>query len=169
MSRRIRKWLENNLISRDRLRGERIHKMFGERLFAREIWHIDRYTISSGLALGLFVAFTPTIPFQMTIAAFCAIWLRVNLPVALAACWITNPLTIVFFYKMAYNLGYQSLGNLPWMFSGFVEKEQLGIRDIFAKAVYLWTGGVLLGSVAALAGYGFVRTAWYLASRKEKK
>jgi uncharacterized protein (DUF2062 family) len=169
LSRRIRTWLEKNLISRDRLRGERIHQIFGERLFASEVWHIDRHTISGGLALGLFVAFTPTIPFQMTIAALCAIWLRVNLPAALAACWVSNPLTIIPFYKTAYQLGLWSLGSLPGLFSSLVSEDRSGIRDLFSKAAYLWTGGVLMGSIAALSGYAFVRIVWYYASREEKK
>lgn len=169
MSRRIRKWLEKNLISRDRLQGERIHRILGDRIFEQEIWHIDQYTISGGLALGLFVAFTPTIPFQMTISALCAIWLRVNLPMALAACWVTNPMTIFPVYKTAYKLGYWMLSNLPGVFSGLWAEDRSGMRDLFAKGVYLWTGGVLLGSAAALAGYAFVRIAWHYAARAEEK
>ncbi len=169
MSRRIKKLLEETLISRDRLKGERIHRILGDRIFTQEIWHIDRFTISGGLALGLFIAFTPTIPFQMIISALCAIWLRVNLPVALAACWVTNPLTIFPVYRIAYRLGYWLLGNLPGIFSGFVGQEQAGMRHLFAKGVYLWTGGVLLGAAAGLGGYAFVRIAWYYASKAEQK
>jgi hypothetical protein len=168
LSRRIRAWLEKNLISRERLRGERIHKIFGDRLFTSEIWHIDRFSISGGLALGLFVAFTPTIPFQMTIAALCSIWLRVNLPIALAACWITNPLTLIPFYRLTYNLGYWSLGSMPGIFSCIAPPGRSGIMDIFTKAAYLWSGGVLVGSAAAFAGYGFVRILWHLGSSQEK-
>ena len=49
--------------------------------------------IAGGVAIGMFVAFTPTIGFQMVIAAFLATLLRANRPVAVAMVWLTNPFT----------------------------------------------------------------------------
>lgn len=43
-----------------------------------------------GLAVGAFYAFVP-FPWQMLLAAITALWLRFNLPVAVAMVWITNP------------------------------------------------------------------------------
>lgn len=59
----------------------------------RELWHPCRDTVAGGLSIGLFLSQLP-IPFQMVVAAVAAIRAKVNVPFALAACWVTNPLTI---------------------------------------------------------------------------
>lgn len=163
--RNIKDWLKKHLIKPDRLRGERIHQIVGDRLFDRDIWHISRRSISGGLALGLFIAFTPTIPAQMLLSAICAIWLRVNLPIAIAACWVTNPFTAVWIYFMEYRLGRAVLGNLPGVFA-ISDLENIGaIRRLFSHATYVWTGGLIVGAVAALIGYIVMQLAWQLLSR----
>lgn len=162
---RIKEWLKKHLIKPERLKGERIHQLIGDRLFERGIWHISRRSISGGLALGLFIAFTPTIPAQMLLSAVCAIWLRVNLPIAIAACWVTNPFTAVWIYFMEYRLGRAVLGNLPGVFA-ISDLENIGaIRRLFSHATYVWTGGLIVGAVAALIGYIVMQLAWQLLSR----
>ncbi len=61
-------------------------------MFHRELWHPCRDTVASGLAIGLFVSQLP-IPGQMLLAALGSVRYRANVPFALAACWVTNPLT----------------------------------------------------------------------------
>ncbi|MGJ8695630.1 MAG: DUF2062 domain-containing protein [Verrucomicrobiaceae bacterium] len=75
---RQRKWLQ-----------KLIHPMFD-----RELWHPCRDTVSSGLSIGLFVSMLP-MPGQMIVAAFGAVKLRANIPLAIATCWVTNPFTQV--------------------------------------------------------------------------
>ncbi|MGM0454114.1 MAG: DUF2062 domain-containing protein [Thermodesulfobacteriota bacterium] len=156
----MKNWLKKNLIQPDRLRGERIHKLLGDRIFDKEVWHISRRSISGGLAMGLFIGFTPTIPFQMLLSAICAIWLRVNLPIAIVACWVTNPFTAVWIYFLEYRLGKAVMGKLPAVFA-ISDLENTGmIRRLFSQATYVWTGGMLMGSAAALIAYIFVRIVW---------
>ncbi len=162
MHHKIKEWLEKYLIKPDRLRGERIHRLLGDRIFDPDIWHVSKRSISGGLALGLFIAFTPTIPLQMLFSAIGAIWLRVNLPVAIAACWITNPFTAVWIYFMEYRLGRAILGNLPGIFT-ISELENIGtVRRLFSQATYVWTGGVIFGALAAIVAYVVVRSLWDL-------
>jgi len=162
---KIKDWLNKHLIKPDRLRGERIHQILGDRLFDRDIWHINRRSISGGLAIGLFIAFTPTIPAQMLLSAVCAIWLRVNLPIAIAACWVTNPVTVVWIYFMEYRLGRAIMGNLPNIFA-ISDLENVGvIRRLFSYATYVWTGGLIMGAIAALIGYIVIQLAWQFLSR----
>jgi len=161
----IKDWLKKHLIKPDRLRGERINQILGDRLFDRDIWHISRRSISGGLALGLFIAFTPTIPAQMLLSAVCAIWLRANLPIAIAACWVTNPFTAAWIYFMEYRLGRAIMGNLPGIFA-ISDLENIGaIRRLFSHATYVWTGGLIVGAVAALIGYIVIQFAWQILSR----
>lgn len=156
----MNKWLHKYVFAQDRLRGEPIHRILGDRIFAREVWLISRRSISGGLALGLFIAFTPTIPFQMLISSVCAIWLQVNLPVALAACWITNPFTMIYVYVMEFRIGRFFFSLFPGFGAVGSLKPAGAVRHVFINAVYIWTGGMILGCIAALAGYILVRAFW---------
>jgi len=61
-------------------------------IFDRELWHPCRDTVAHGLAIGLFVGQLPIIG-QMVLAAIGAVRFRANVPIAIAACWLTNPIT----------------------------------------------------------------------------
>lgn len=53
-----------------------------------------RDTVATGLAIGLFFAVMP-VPMQMIFAGVVAMRFRSNVPIAMAACWISNPVTNV--------------------------------------------------------------------------
>jgi len=77
--------------------GLKRHKWLHNRLrnvFDRELWHPCRDTVAGGLSIGLFVSQFP-IPFQMVVATIGALRAKVNIPFALIACWVTNPVTLV--------------------------------------------------------------------------
>lgn len=59
-----------------------------------QLWVHTPHAIAGGAAAGLLVAFLP-LPFQMLIAAFLSILLRVNLPLAIVMTWINNPFTFI--------------------------------------------------------------------------
>lgn len=77
---------------------------------------------------GLFVALLP-IPGQTIIALLAALVLRVNLPIAAIATWITNPITMVPIFYWEYSLGTVILQmppqpfnidlSLDWVTNGF--------------------------------------------------
>lgn len=73
---RKRKWLQKLIVP----------------MFHRELWHPCRDTVAAGLAIGLFVSQLP-VPGQMILAGIGAVRFRANIPIALAACWVTNPIT----------------------------------------------------------------------------
>ncbi|MHC5056146.1 MAG: DUF2062 domain-containing protein [Planctomycetota bacterium] len=62
-------------------------------------------SIAAGVALGVFVGLTPTVGFQMLIAALAATVLRVNRLAAVFPVWLTNPATIVPIYYFEYQVG----------------------------------------------------------------
>lgn len=69
--------------------------------------------IGRGTALGLFVAFTPTIGFQVALAALLAPLLRANVPVAIAMVWVTNPATMGPAFAFTYAIGRLFWGGPP--------------------------------------------------------
>jgi len=151
---------------RKRLRGTYLHRLFGGRLFHGYIWVYDRRAISGGLALGLFIAFTPTIPLQMLLAACGALVFRVNIGIALTACWITNPLTVVPLYLSAWRLGrylLEEVAMIEDLFDLLLQGSQ--VSPIIKQSAYLWTGSLILATGAALAGYLSVHLIWLLFAK----
>jgi len=62
-------------------------------------------SIAAGASVGVFVGLTPTVGFQMLVAALAATVLRVNRLAAVFPVWITNPFTIVPIYFFEYQVG----------------------------------------------------------------
>lgn len=63
------------------------------------------HSISLGVALGLWIAFTPTIGIQMVMALIICTIFRANILIAIAMCWISNPVTMVPLYYSYYRVG----------------------------------------------------------------
>jgi len=63
-----------------------------------------RRGIAGAIWVGVFVALLP-IPGQTLVALLAALALRVNLPLAAIATWVTNPITIVPIFYWEYSLG----------------------------------------------------------------
>ncbi len=132
----VKEWILNHLPTRDRIRHSILHKVLGRSIFSRDLWHMSRRSVSGGLSLGLFVAFTPTIPFPMILTTVGDLCFRVNLPVALAACWITNPLIAVPIYLMAWRLGRWVIFGLPWLEEWLAVQVLAGsVRSFFVECM----------------------------------
>lgn len=91
------------------IRGTWLHRRLGDRLFAPELWQPTRQRFAAGAAVGSFFALMPA-PFQMLAAGLIAYITRVNVPVAIAATWISNPFTFPFFVYIQYWIGCLILG-----------------------------------------------------------
>lgn len=158
-----RRWLRKQRQIARALRDSLAHRWLGDHLFDKALWIPQRTAAANGLALGLFIAFTPTIPFQMVLAAMGAILLRANLPAAIVGVWVTNPLTAVPIYLSANRLGYRILQD-TWLLSlvqeFFVQESRSAI--FFNHTLYLWTGSLVLGGLSALAGWVVVHLLWRL-------
>lgn len=152
------------------LRETYIHRILGERLFDKHIWKFDIDSLAGGLSIGLFIALTPTIPFQMFLSAVCAILLKVNLPIALVACWITNPFTALPIYLTAHQLGEFLLEGsrlAEFIFDLFDFETRTG--KFMRQGLYLWVGSVIFAFVFALFGNITIRLAGLMIHRLKDK
>lgn len=77
-------------------------KLFWHRILVMES---SPRAIALGTAVGIFVAFTPTIGVHMLLAAGLAALLRANPIPAAAMAWISNPLTIPPIFTLTYKIG----------------------------------------------------------------
>ena len=80
----------------------------GDKLFSPNLWHLNRRSVSRAMAVGLWAMYTPPLPLQQVIAAIGAIYCSANLPIAVALVWITNPLTWIPLYYVAYKPGHKN-------------------------------------------------------------
>ncbi|PCJ57803.1 MAG: hypothetical protein COA79_15070 [Planctomycetota bacterium] len=62
-------------------------------------------SIARGVAIGLFIAFTPTIPLQMVLSILFAFILKANKTAAIVPAWVTNPLTAPPIFYLEYITG----------------------------------------------------------------
>lgn len=97
--------------------------------------------MARGASMGLWVALTPTVGFQMLLVAFLAVPLRANVAVALAMVWVSNPITVIPLYFAYYWLGTVVLG-----------VETLGYGDVheLLRALFATDARSIIGAFGTL-------------------
>lgn len=133
-----------------------------------------RRAVSRGLAVGLFWAFMP-VPLQSFFGAATAIWLRVNVLVAVAACWITNPLTAAPIVYAAHWVGSLLLGPAPIppdatasVAGRYSLEALLGIwQQMVSLGEAFLLGSLVIAVSAAMFGYLALNTFWLWSVRRQ--
>jgi uncharacterized protein len=77
----VKRWLKRILPAPRTFLANGRFGMFGKLLHDPNLWHLNRYSVSGAVAVGLFVVFMPPLG-QTILAVAAAILLRVNLPIA---------------------------------------------------------------------------------------
>jgi len=127
----------------------------------------DPHYVALGMAIGVFISVTPTIPFHTVIALALAFILRGSKAAAVIGVWFSNPLTIPLFYKGSYDVGMSILGNsAPFNieYESISELLKLG-ADV---TIAMITGGVILGILPGIVAY-FVTRRLFIKIRSRKK
>jgi len=104
-----RRLLERVLPQRQVVLQRRFLRPFRALLHDPALWALHRRNVLRAMAVGIVSAFVP-IPGQTALAGVLAIYFRVNIPVALLASMISNPLSMGPLYYGAYRLGLVVLG-----------------------------------------------------------
>jgi len=90
--------------SREHLQNNRWLRPVAHHVLRPELWRFTRRSVPRGIALGAFIGVA--VPFAHTpIAMLLAVGMRANVPVAAAATWISNPITWVVMFPLAYRIG----------------------------------------------------------------
>lgn len=99
-----KKFLKRVVPSPVRIRQIKGLGVLGDWVYASNLWHLNRYSASMAMFVGLFVAFIP-IPGQTLVAAALAVLMRCNLPLSVSLVFVTNPVTMPPIFYLAYQLG----------------------------------------------------------------
>ena len=123
--------------------------------------------IAGGMALGVFIGITPTIPFHTVAALSLAALLRVSPVTAFIGIQIGNPLTIVPLYVAAYKVGQFLLyRGKPLVFpETFSFKAWICV--LWQGGVALQVGGLILAIPPAIVAYFL--TLWIVQRYHRRK
>ena len=116
----------------------------------------DPHFVAMGLAIGVFISITPTIPFHTVLAVSLAILLRGSKVAAALGVWFSNPVTAPIFYWGSYKLGMYLLGiRAPFnvKYESILELLDLGMDVTIAMIA----GGIILGILPGIASYFITR------------
>src|SRR5258708_3981169 len=164
-----RKFFRKYLPSHEAIRQNRHIARFGTLLLDPNLWHVNRRSVSGGVAAGMFAGLVPgSNPVQFAVAAMLAVAFRVNLPVAVAVTLYTNPFTIVPLYLIAYRIGTLFV---PGDSASFIHPPEFDWSNLGAwlRASLEWmlslgkplaAGLVVLPAGLPIPGYVIVQLAW---------
>ncbi|HID78552.1 MAG TPA: DUF2062 domain-containing protein [Planctomycetaceae bacterium] len=144
-------------------------------LLLHTILHVDDppHRLALGVAIGMFMAFTPMVGLQTVLVLLFTWLLRANKVVGLPLVWITNPATIVPIYYTCYVIGRVILGGdaigTQWWSemahppSGWITMFRFYWSRLLEVAEPLWAGCLLVSSVVGLLSYVAVYSVvrWY--------
>ncbi len=160
-------FIKKYLPSPEKIKQQKLLNLFGTLLHDGNLWHLNRRSARGAFAVGLFWAWMP-MPFQMVASAAVAIPLRVNLPLAVALVWISNPLTMPVMFYLSYLIGTVVLATPvePFVFEASWQWLASSIHTIGKPFL---TGCLLMGIAAGIAGYFAIDWLWIVSVRKAQR
>ena len=126
---------------------------------------VNRTMVTKALFIGLFIALLP-LPMQMLIVLVMMRFFVFNVPLAVLACWITNPITMPFIYYAEYVLGSFVLNTDIIAMQMSMEWFNNNFTSIFMQ---LYVGAIFLASTVSTAVYFLVDYLWIYFVHKNKK
>lgn len=124
--------------------------------------------IAMGLAVGVFIGVTPTIPFHTALIIFLSFFSRHNFTSAYLGSWlISNPLTIPLFYFSQYELGRIILGMSPVKFVLTDYSISAVVKLGWEIFVPLMAGGIIMAPFFAVPSY-FIAYRFIISIRKNQ-
>jgi len=160
-----RRWLKRFLPQRHTVDERWFLRPFRALLHDPALWALHRRNVLRATAVGIICAFVP-IPGQSALAGLLALYFRVNVPVALLASLVSNPVTVGPLYYGAYRIGLVILGDHPSAEAPTVPPasswSQLG--DVVAP---LLIGCALLAALSAAIAWLLINWLWVSAIRRQ--
>ena len=162
-----KKWLQNWLPTADKIKRIPYFHYLGDFIHNPNFWHLNRYSVSTAVSVGIFISFMP-FPGHMIMAALAAILLRANLPISVSLVWISNPFTIPPMLYASYKVGTILLRLKPVEFHIEMTFNWL-YHEFVHIALPLLMGSFMLGMLFALIGNLWVRLWWRFHAGKAWK
>ena len=108
--------------------------------------------VAMGMAIGIFVSATPTIPFQTLIAVALSFIMRGSKAAAAVGVWLSNPITFPVFYLASYKTGTFLFG-----MTGLQDIAGQTTADLVKSGINITIaailGGIFIGIILAVGAY----------------
>lgn len=155
-----KKFIRKYLPDHHKIKQSKSLKIFGKLLHDANLWHLNRKSVSSAFAVGLFFMWMP-VPTQMALAAAAAIIVRSNLPISVGLVWISNPVTMPPMFYFAYKFGALLLGTPETAFHFELSMDWLtsGMLAIWKPFLF---GCFILAVLSSALGFTAIRILWRL-------
>ncbi len=165
MDNRISRWWHAHAPRREVFENSRILAPIAHRVLAPELWRFTRRSVPRGVALGLLVGIFLMIPgLQVVGAAFLALPVRANIPLAAAMTFFSNPATTPLILWASVYVGNFMLGRTADVtrFMALID-EHASIREwtnwIVSEAAPALVFGLAVISVV-IAAIGYLLASW---------
>jgi len=126
----------------------------------------DPRKLAWGMALGVFIGITPTVPFHTILALTLAPLLRISMVTTYLGIWVMNPLTMGPLYWAAYKVGKLLLAqhrpDIP-----AVLDFQARLHILWHNGLALQLGGVIIALPPAILSYFL--TLWVVQRYRQRK
>lgn len=149
---------ERYLPTRAQLREIRSLRFLGDLIFAPNLWHFNRHSVSYGCLIGFFCCFLP-MPFQMVPATLLSVWLGCNIPLTIALVWVSNPITVPPLFYFCYRIGCWMMGE-PQHVQGISLSVQWLVAELSAIWQPLLLGSLTCGITFGITAFIIVRVYW---------
>jgi uncharacterized protein (DUF2062 family) len=101
---RLLAWFQGHIPTREKLEQNRWNKPFAHHILRSDLWRFNRRSVPRGVALGLFVGIMIPLAHFVT-ATLLAVFVRANIPAALAATFIGFPAFLPLIIYIADKIG----------------------------------------------------------------
>lgn len=140
-----------------KLKTRPLMRWFARHFLDKRVWRPTQHTFAGGMAVGMFITLQ-LLPIQMPSAAILAAVFRVNIPIAIVMCWLSNPVTMAALVPLEYEVGKWALALItrvpstpfPDRFPEDMAEMWLALRE---HAPVMLFGGVVLGALLAPVSY----------------
>jgi len=153
-----KKFIKRYLPSPEKVRDIQSLHFLGDILQEPNLWHINRHGVTRAFLVGVWICFIP-MPFQMLVAALCAIWMNANLPLSVVLVWISNPLTMPPIFYFNYKVGAWLLDRPLLAFEFELSWHWISNR-LVDIGIPLYLGSVIVATTCACLAYLGIQYLW---------
>lgn len=127
----------------------------------------DPTYVAKGMAIGVFIGVTPTIPFHTAIALALAFIFKASKPAAIVGVWFSNPVTIPLLYFGSYKVG-----TLLFRIEISVDLKGMPISEILEMGAEvtaaIMCGGIIIGIPFGIAAFFITRSVFHRLQLRRK-
>jgi uncharacterized protein (DUF2062 family) len=125
--------------------------------------------VAGGMAIGVFVGMTPTVPLHTVLAVAIAFLMKKSKLAAAVGVWIANPLILPLIYWLDYKVGRLITGKNPPSFavSDFALSRLVGLGWEISYPMFI--GGLVTGALFGIPSYFITKRVVILYREKRRK